>query len=151
MPTLSVVGTGTMVSDGLSMINAEFSSSSFRVVPAVIGTRNFLGNGIAYPAGRPDRRQLPAGHQGHDPGRRAGPGGRRPARLALLRDPPLGQPGPPVRPPEHAAPTGGAGSGQEPAQRRHDGLHLLVRWLYLTGIALVVDAATAAVERALAW
>ena len=51
MPTLAVVGTGTMVSDGLSIINAEFSGSSFRVCPAVIGTRNFLGNGIAYPAG----------------------------------------------------------------------------------------------------
>ena len=51
MPTLAAVGTGTMVSDGLSIINAEFSSSSFRVCPAVIGTRNFLGNGIAYPAG----------------------------------------------------------------------------------------------------
>jgi non-ribosomal peptide synthetase-like protein len=51
MPTLTTVGTGTMVSDGLSIINAEFSSSSFRVRPAVIGTGNFLGNGIAYPAG----------------------------------------------------------------------------------------------------
>jgi non-ribosomal peptide synthetase-like protein len=51
MPTLAIVGTGTMVSDGLSIINAEFSSSSFRVAPARIGARNFLGNGIAYPAG----------------------------------------------------------------------------------------------------
>jgi non-ribosomal peptide synthetase-like protein len=51
MPGLSVVGTGTMVSDGLSIMNAEFSSSSFRVCPVTIGTRNFVGNGIAYPAG----------------------------------------------------------------------------------------------------
>ena len=51
MPTLSAVGTGSMVSDGLSIMNAEFSSSSFRVVPAAIGARNFLGNNIAYPAG----------------------------------------------------------------------------------------------------
>ena len=51
MPTLSAVGTGTMVSDGLSFMNAEFSSTSFRVMPAAIGARNFLGNDIAYPAG----------------------------------------------------------------------------------------------------
>ena len=51
MPTLSAVGTGSIVSDGLSIMNAEFSSSSFRVVPAAIGARNFVGNNIAYPAG----------------------------------------------------------------------------------------------------
>ena len=51
MPGLAVVGTGTMVSDGLSIMNAEFSSSSFRVSPVAIGARNFVGNGIAYPAG----------------------------------------------------------------------------------------------------
>ena len=51
MPTLSTVGTGSIVSDGLSIMNAEFSSSSFRVLPAAIGARNFLGNNIAYPAG----------------------------------------------------------------------------------------------------
>jgi non-ribosomal peptide synthetase-like protein len=49
VPTLNVVGTGTLVSDGLSMINAEFSASSFRVAPVIIGRNNFLGNGIAYP------------------------------------------------------------------------------------------------------
>jgi non-ribosomal peptide synthetase-like protein len=51
VPTLAGVGTGTMVSDGLSILNAEFSATSFRVMPATIGKRNFLGNGIAYPAG----------------------------------------------------------------------------------------------------
>ncbi|AZQ70232.1 amino acid adenylation domain-containing protein [Streptomyces luteoverticillatus] len=50
VPTLSHVGTGTMVSDGLSLMNAEFSSTSFRAVPAVIGRNNFLGNNIAFPA-----------------------------------------------------------------------------------------------------
>ncbi len=49
--TLSAAGTGTVVADGLSFMNAEFSSSSFRVMPVAIGTRNFLGNFIAYPAG----------------------------------------------------------------------------------------------------
>jgi non-ribosomal peptide synthetase-like protein len=51
VPTLNAVGTGTLVSDGLSMINAEFSASSFRVSPVAIGRDNFLGNGIAYPPG----------------------------------------------------------------------------------------------------
>ena len=50
VPALSHIGTGTMVSDGLSMMNAEFSSTSFRVMPVVIGKRNYLGNGISYPA-----------------------------------------------------------------------------------------------------
>ena len=48
-PYLSSVGTGTMVADALSMMNAEFSSTSFRLSRASIGARNFLGNGIAYP------------------------------------------------------------------------------------------------------
>ncbi|MFF4217924.1 Pls/PosA family non-ribosomal peptide synthetase [Streptomyces nondiastaticus] len=51
VPTLSRIGTGTMVSDGLSLMNAEFSSTSFRTLPATIGRRNFLGNDVAYPAG----------------------------------------------------------------------------------------------------
>jgi non-ribosomal peptide synthetase-like protein len=51
VPKLSAVGTGTLVSDGLSMNNAEFSASSFRVGPVAIGRNNFLGNGIAYPPG----------------------------------------------------------------------------------------------------
>ncbi len=49
VPGLSEVRTGTMVSDGLSMMNAEFSSGSFRVHPVVIGRRNYLGNEIAFP------------------------------------------------------------------------------------------------------
>jgi len=51
MPTLTAVGTGTIVSDRLSIMNAEFSSSSFRVRRAEIGPRNFVGNKVAYPAG----------------------------------------------------------------------------------------------------
>jgi non-ribosomal peptide synthetase-like protein len=51
MPALTAVGHGTMVSDRLSIMNAEYSSSSFRVRQAAIGARNFLGNRIAYPAG----------------------------------------------------------------------------------------------------
>ncbi|MEA2619031.1 MAG: hypothetical protein QOE72_4814 [Chloroflexota bacterium] len=49
-PYLSSVGRGTMIADGLSIINADFSSTSFRVTRVSIGAHNFLGNGIAYPS-----------------------------------------------------------------------------------------------------
>jgi non-ribosomal peptide synthetase-like protein len=49
-PYLSSVGSGTMVADGLSIINADFSSTSFRVSRVSIGPHNFLGNAVAYPA-----------------------------------------------------------------------------------------------------
>src|SRR5437867_7174902 len=50
-PLLCAVGTGTMVADGLVMINDEVSSTSFCVTRASIGPRNFVGNDVAYPAG----------------------------------------------------------------------------------------------------
>ena len=48
-PYLTSVGAGTMVADGLSILNAEYFSSSFRVSPARIGARCFAGNFVAYP------------------------------------------------------------------------------------------------------
>jgi non-ribosomal peptide synthetase-like protein len=50
-PYMSVIGTGTMVADGLSIMNADFSSSTFRVSRVSIGPNNFVGNHIAYPVG----------------------------------------------------------------------------------------------------
>ncbi|MCE0488164.1 Pls/PosA family non-ribosomal peptide synthetase [Ornithinimicrobium sediminis] len=50
-PFAVTVGSGTMVSDGLSIVDADYSSTSFRVAPVEIGPRNFFGNAIAYPAG----------------------------------------------------------------------------------------------------
>ncbi|HEY3605766.1 MAG TPA: Pls/PosA family non-ribosomal peptide synthetase, partial [Sporichthyaceae bacterium] len=44
------IGTGTVVADGLSVLNTEFSASSFRVRRVHIGRNNFLGNNIPYPA-----------------------------------------------------------------------------------------------------
>ena len=49
-PFLSTVGRGTVVADGLSFINADYSSTHFRVARVRIGAQSFLGNGIAYPA-----------------------------------------------------------------------------------------------------
>ena len=48
---MSTIGSGTMVADGLSIMNADFSSTSFRVSRVSIGPHNFVGNNIAYPAG----------------------------------------------------------------------------------------------------
>ena len=48
-PFLCEVGSGTMVSDGLSMINMHMSSSSFRLCNTRIGAHNYLGNDIHYP------------------------------------------------------------------------------------------------------
>ncbi|MFD1213411.1 Pls/PosA family non-ribosomal peptide synthetase, partial [Arthrobacter sp. GCM10027362] len=50
-PLLSTVGSGTMVSDGLSIINADYSSTSFRVAHTSIGARSYYGNDIVYPPG----------------------------------------------------------------------------------------------------
>lgn len=48
-PLMSQVGRGTMVADGLSLMNADYSSTSFRVSPTRVGAHCFLGNLIAYP------------------------------------------------------------------------------------------------------
>src|SRR4028118_1979904 len=49
-PYLTSVGSGTMVADGLSVSNADFSSTSFRLSWVSIGANSFLGNAVAYPA-----------------------------------------------------------------------------------------------------
>ncbi len=48
-PFLCEIGSRTMVSDGLSMINMQMSSSSFRLSATRIGERNYLGNDLHYP------------------------------------------------------------------------------------------------------
>ncbi|WP_104046096.1 Pls/PosA family non-ribosomal peptide synthetase [Arthrobacter sp. ZGTC412] len=50
-PFLCSVGTGTMVADGLNMMNADFTSTSFRLSRVRIASRNFLGNAITFPDG----------------------------------------------------------------------------------------------------
>ena len=48
-PLLCNIGSGTMISDGLKMINMQMSATSFRLAESKIGDNNFLGNGISYP------------------------------------------------------------------------------------------------------
>ncbi len=50
-PYLTTIGSGTMVSDGLSVMNSHYSNNSFRLNPVVVGSSNFFGNDVAYPAG----------------------------------------------------------------------------------------------------
>ncbi|MEQ3551119.1 Pls/PosA family non-ribosomal peptide synthetase [Pseudonocardia nematodicida] len=52
-PHLSSVGGGTMVSDGLRIMNTDLSHDSFRVRPVEVGERNFVGNDVHFP---PDAR-----------------------------------------------------------------------------------------------
>ena len=49
-PFLSTVGRATMAADGLSIINSEYSNTSFRQSRVSIGAHNFIGNKVAYPA-----------------------------------------------------------------------------------------------------
>ena len=49
-PFLCHVGSGTVVADGLTFVNADYSSNSFKVSPVRIGAHSFLGNAIFYPA-----------------------------------------------------------------------------------------------------
>jgi non-ribosomal peptide synthetase-like protein len=51
VPFLTRIGRGTMVSDGLTMINADLTASSFKLSEARLGENNFLGNMVYVPAG----------------------------------------------------------------------------------------------------
>ncbi|AJE84726.1 non-ribosomal peptide synthetase [Streptomyces albus] len=140
-PYLSTVGTGTMVADGLSIANADFSSSSFRVAPVAIGPRNFLGNRITYPTrGRTGENCLLATKVmvPVDGPVREGVG--------LLGSPAFEIP----RSVQRDSSFDRLKSGEEldrllPAKNRHNAatmaLYLLVRWLHFFGITLLVSGA----------
>jgi non-ribosomal peptide synthetase-like protein len=49
-PYLVSIGAGTMVSDGVRFLTADYSNTSFRVSPVSIGSRCFLGNFISVPS-----------------------------------------------------------------------------------------------------
>jgi len=50
-PALCRIGSGTMASDGLSIVNFRQSATSFKLAGAAIGSHCFLGNQIIYLAG----------------------------------------------------------------------------------------------------
>jgi non-ribosomal peptide synthetase-like protein len=49
-PFLCRIGSGTMVSDGLSMMNMHMSASSFCLMPTSVGQSCYFGNDIHFPA-----------------------------------------------------------------------------------------------------
>jgi non-ribosomal peptide synthetase-like protein len=49
-PRLCRVGSGTMVSDGLTMMNFDYSNTSFTCSPVAIGAGSFIGNDVHVPA-----------------------------------------------------------------------------------------------------
>ena len=81
-PYMSIIGSGTMVADGLSIMNSDFSATSFRVSPVYDRGGQLLREQHRLPGGRPGGRQLPDRDQGDDPARRQGPRRGGAARLA---------------------------------------------------------------------
>ena len=49
-PFLSEIGTGTMIADGVSFMNSDYSATSFKLSRTSVGARNFLGNFVLFPA-----------------------------------------------------------------------------------------------------
>ncbi|MEJ3654125.1 Pls/PosA family non-ribosomal peptide synthetase [Actinomycetes bacterium KLBMP 9759] len=49
-PFLTEIGSGTVVADGLTIVNTDYSSTSFQAQWVRIGAHSFLGNGIMVPA-----------------------------------------------------------------------------------------------------
>ncbi|WP_444696874.1 Pls/PosA family non-ribosomal peptide synthetase [Kocuria turfanensis] len=142
-PFLSTIGSGTMIADGVSFMNTDYSATSFTVRRAAIGPRNFLGNFVLYPAGArtgdncllATKVMVPVdGPVRHDVGLLGSPAFEIPR--SVLRDAPLEEHADPAR--FHRVLS---------AKNRHNlrtmALFLLVRWL---NASLAMVAALAALE-----
>ncbi|WP_171111121.1 MULTISPECIES: Pls/PosA family non-ribosomal peptide synthetase [Streptomyces] len=142
-PFLSSVGSGTMVADGLSVLNAEFSSTAFRMSRVSIGARSFLGNHIAYPSGArtgdncllATKVMVPVdGEMREDVG--------------LLGSPPFAIPRTVLRDTRlNELESGSELRRRLAAKNRHNavtaGVYLLARWLHLFAVILIALAAEA--------
>ncbi|MFC5066305.1 Pls/PosA family non-ribosomal peptide synthetase, partial [Actinomycetospora atypica] len=138
-PFLTIVGAGTVVADGLSVMNAEYSATSFRVSATRIGANNFLGNRIAYPPqGRTGddcllatKVQIPQ----HGPIR---------SGVGLLGSPSFEIPRTVARDSELDVTDPAELAASLRRKNRHNvvsmGLHLLVRWLFTFLLAVAVAA-----------
>ena len=101
-PYLTAVGRGSMISDGLSISNADYSSTSFRVGQVSIGPRNFFGNRITVPTGSTVGENCLVATKAMVPIDGRGAPRRGAARFAAVRDPALRPARRPVRPPAGA-------------------------------------------------
>ncbi|MGH3780298.1 MAG: Pls/PosA family non-ribosomal peptide synthetase [Pseudonocardiaceae bacterium] len=139
-PYLSSVGSGTVIADRLSIINADFSSTSFRLSRASIGAHNFIGNDIAYPSqGRTGDNCLLATKVmiPIDGEIREGVG--------LLGSPSFEIPRTVERDNRFALKSTDELRHRLAAKNKHNavtmGLHLLVRWIYFFGVTLLASGA----------
>jgi non-ribosomal peptide synthetase-like protein len=140
-PYLTTIGRGTMVADGLSIINADFSNTSFCVSPATIGPHNFLGNRIAYPS------QAKTGANCLLATKVLVPiDGKLRENIGLLGSPAFEIPRTVERDSsfDHLTAQGGL-RHRLAAKNKHNlatmGWYLLVRWLFVFGITLIAAAA----------
>lgn len=131
-PFLSTIRSGTMIADGISIMNTDYSATSFKVKHVEIGARSFLGNFVLYPAGAKigdncllaTKVMVPVdGPVRHDVGLLGSPAFEIPR--SVLRD---------TRPEEHAGPNRlrrdlAAKNGHN---LRTMALLMLVRWFYAT-------------------
>jgi non-ribosomal peptide synthetase-like protein len=141
VPTLSGIGTGTIVSDGLTIVNAEFSSTTFRVMPTVIGAENFLGNNVRYPSGGRTGANCLLATKAMIP-----VSGPIREGVGLLGSPPFEIPRSVQRDSRFAhLSTGAERERRLAAKARHNaatmGLYLLVRYLYVVGLVLIASLA----------
>jgi non-ribosomal peptide synthetase-like protein len=141
-PYLSVIGSGTMVADGLSIINADFSSTSFKVSRARVGAHSFLGNRIAYPSqGRVGDNCLLATKV------LVPIDGKVRQNVGLLGSPSFEIPRTVERDStfDHLAATRSGLRRRLAAKNRHNlvtmGLYLLVRWFFVFVVTLIASAA----------
>jgi len=136
------VGTGTMVADGLSVANADYSSTSFRVSPVTIGPRTFVGNYVVVPSQArlgddvllATKVAVPVGPTAHHGvGLLGSPSFEIPR--TVLRDSRVDQALGPTERRRRLA-----------AKNRHNaltiGLYLMVQWLNVLGLLLVAAVAT---------
>jgi non-ribosomal peptide synthetase-like protein len=139
-PFLTSVGSGTVVADGLSIVNADFSSTSFRVSRASIGAHNFLGNNIAYPSqGRTGDNCLLATKV------MVPIDGKIREGVGLLGSPSFEIPRSVQRDIGFDIESGDELRSRLAAKNKHNavtmGLYLLVRWMYFFGVILIASVA----------
>ena len=121
-PFFCTVGTGTIVSDGLSMSNARISNTSFKLSRVAIGERNFLGNNIQFPSDARTGANVLLGTKVMVP--IDGPRTRecRPARLPSVRDSARRRAGKAIRSLQERTRPQGAHPEEERLQSESDGL-----------------------------
>ena len=117
-PFLCDIGSGTMVSDGLSMINVDDVEHVVHAPHSEDRRPQLPWQQHQLPGRRQGRRELSPGHQGHDPDRRPGARERRAPGFALFRDSARGRAGQAIQSRFRRSGPPGAAAPQESPQPR---------------------------------